>query len=203
MERQRDAGRLRATLARQERATFGGIYIEHLPQWRVVVRMTADPQETLARYTQEPWYTAEQADVSYDSLLQTQATLRSQLKVLGIDSASQVLERTSAVEFFVLDTNRVRGLVSTGALTLPANVRLTEVPDLDHSGEARIEGGRSLNSGTQAGACTSGYTVYRTGQANNLTRYILTSGHCPNVLSYSGLNLPFVGERYSAPSMND
>lgn len=203
MERQREAGRLRATLARQEAAIFGGMYIEHSPQWRAVVRFTQSPQQTLARYTQDPMFSAEQAEVSYEALLRTQSALRAQLVALGIDSGSQVLEKTGTVEFFVLDPDRVRSLAATGALRLPANVQLTRVPDLDRDGEARIEGGRALNSSTQSRICTSGYTVYRTGQTDNLTRYILTSGHCPDTLSYGGLSLPFVGQRYSAPSMDD
>ncbi|WP_217896590.1 S1 family peptidase, partial [Sphingobium sp. Z007] len=35
------------------------------------------------------------------------------------------------------------------------------------------------------------------------TRYLTTAGHCPNTLSYTGVNLPIKGENYQANTNND
>ena len=49
---QRLAGELNAVLSDREGRTFAGLWIEHTPQFRVVVQFTRDAQETIARHIQ-------------------------------------------------------------------------------------------------------------------------------------------------------
>lgn len=188
LTRQRDIGELNAKLERDEAATFGGLYIDHKPSYRVVAKFTQNGTATLARYSQDPAIVADVAMVSYKQLIDTQTEVYRLLKALGIESASQVNVRTSKIEFFVVDPAAVQRLVTAGTLALPNTVTIGRAQrSLDKFGEAKVEGGRPLNTNV----CTTGFTVVKSG-----TRYLTTAGHCGDVLSYNGVSLPFVGQNY-------
>lgn len=195
LTRQRAIGELNAKLEATEGETFGGMYIEHTPAFRVVAKFTANGAATLARYTQDASIIAEGAPVSYKQLVATQTDVFGLLNGLGIKSASQVNVKTSKVEFFVADPAAVQALVSAGTLKLPSYVTIGRaVRALDQFGEAKVEGGRPLSSS----ACTSGYTIVKAG-----VRYLTTAGHCGNTQTYNGVSLPFSGENYRANTSFD
>jgi hypothetical protein len=194
---QREIGKIGARLESEEATTFGGLYIEHKPAFRAVVKFTADGAATLARYTQDPIYTVETAAVPLKEMADAQRTVYDLLKKAGIESSSRVDVIKGALEFYVADPTAVQLLQSTGALQLPAFVTLHRALSMDTTMEATVEGGRPLSGGR----CTSGYTVY--GTAAPSTRYLSTAGHCATPLTYNGVTLPRVGVRYQAGTSYD
>jgi hypothetical protein len=194
---QREIGKLNARLETDEAATFGGLYIEHRPAFRVVVKFTANGAATLARYTQDPLYIPEAAGVSYKEMADAQRTVYDLLKKAGIESSSRVDVVKNSLEFYVPDPAAVQLLQSTGALQLPPFVTLHKALSMDTTMEATVEGGRPLSGGR----CTSGFTVYST--ASPSSRYLTTAGHCATPLTYNGVTLPRVGYRYEAGTSYD
>lgn len=119
LDRRRDIGALNARLEQEQGDTFGGIYIEHTPSYRAVVRFTGDAAATLARYTQDPLFVPETSAVPVRELVQTQRTVYDLLKGLGLEAVSRVRVSTGRVEFFVADPSAVQSLVTAGTLSVP------------------------------------------------------------------------------------
>lgn len=191
---QREAAKLAAQIKKNEAASYGGHYIEHKPVHRVVFKFTGDAVATLARYTQDPFYVAEPVAVPLSELKTTQSTVYGLLKGLGMESVSRIDYPTNRVEFYVADPAAAQALVAAGTLKIPAYVTLGKALDLDPQREASVEGGRPI------GACTTGYTIYKTGTTN---RYITTAGHCSNTMTYNGVTLPTAGENWAPNSTYD
>lgn len=100
---QRSVGELNAKLEQNEAGTFGGLYIEHTPIHRVVVKFTKNGAATLARYTQDPMFVLEVTPVSYKDLVNAQTDVGRLLKSLGIEGVSDVNVPESKLEFYVAD----------------------------------------------------------------------------------------------------
>lgn len=191
---QREAAKLAAQIKKNETASYGGHYIEHKPVHRVVFKFTGDAVAILARYTQDPFYVAETVAVPLSELKNTQSTVYGLLKGLGMESVSRIDYPTNRVEFYVADPAAAQALVAAGTLKIPAYVTIGKALDLDPQREASVEGGRPI------GACTTGYTIYKTGTTN---RYITTAGHCSNTMTYNGVSLPTAGENWAPNSTYD
>jgi len=196
MKLQREIGKLGAQM--KQDPAYGGHYIEHKPVYRVVARFTGDAAAALAKYTQDPLWVSEVAAVPYSDLVQTQSTVYGLLKGLRIESASRVDVPTGQVEFFVLDPAAVQQLISAGTLKVPSYVRIGKALDLAPEREAKVEGGRPLTGG----ACTSGFTIYKTGTTN---RFLTTAGHCQSVgaITYNGVTLPLAGRNWVSGQVYD
>ena len=195
LDRQRGAGRLRAEIEAVEPDTFAGMYVEHIPRFRVVARFKGNAKAIIARFKTDIPIEVEDAADSLKELRAIQVETYADLKAIGIESASQISERDGSVVFFVEDpaaAERMRGRLRHGS-----KIKLGKAQSLKRGGEAAVEGGRPLNSaGYQE--CTTGFVVYKTGLSNTSTRYLTTAGHCANTLNFNGISLPFVGEKYFA-----
>ncbi len=183
------AGRLERRLQLELPDTFAGLYIEHHPEFRVVVKFTSDAQARLATYTRDPEFVAETSPRSLEILLATQEELGEQLRSAGVQFESGLDIRNSEINVFVLDpvvvSKRVSTLLSVANFV---NVRKTvgfiEITD--------IAGGNQL-AGTQQ-ICTSGFNV-----VEPVTRElgISTAAHCDDNVSYTSpaAALVFQGEQ--------
>jgi len=199
LARRREIGALNARLEQEQADTFGGMYVEHGPVYRVVVRFTADSAATLARYTQDPLFVPEAAAVTVREMVSTQRRVYDLLKALNIESASQVRVSSGRVEFFVADPAAAQALVAAGTLAVPSYVTFGRAVDLSPEREGNAEGGRPLSGGV----CTSGYVVFNT---STRTRYLLTAGHCGHTgtaMTYNGVTLPRAGSKYEPGTSYD
>jgi hypothetical protein len=88
--------------------TFGGIWIEHEPVFRVVVRFVGDAKGQLAKYTQDPLFVAEPAPRTYRLLLEAQNTIAKQLAEHGFDFESGVDLKKSEVTLCVRNPAKVK-----------------------------------------------------------------------------------------------
>lgn len=192
--RQREAAKFASQIKKSEVASYAGHYIEHSPVHRVVFKFTGDAAATLARYTQDPFYVAGTVAVPLSELKSTQSTVYGLLKGLGLESVSRIDYPTNRVEFYVADPAAAQALVAAGTLKIPSYVTFGKALDLSPQREASVEGGRPI------GACTTGYTIYKTGTTN---RYITTAGHCSNTMTYNGVSLPTAGENWAPNTAYD
>ena len=200
LDDQKKAGKLRARLEAAEPDTFAGMYVEHTPKFRVVARFKGNARAALAKLNADIPIDGEDAALSLKELRAIQDETYADLKGIGIESASQIAEKDGSVEFFVEDPSAAEA--ARGKLRHGKSIKFGKANKLRRGGEAAIEGGRSLSS-AGAQACTTGFVAYKTGLSNTNTRYVLTAGHCPNSLTYNGVSVPFVGEKYAANTFYD
>jgi hypothetical protein len=187
---------LQQKLTDSEANTFGGMYIEHAPNYRIVAKFTSGGAETLRRYTDIPLVVAEPATATYKQLVGAQEATYKTFKALGMESVSRIDVKKGLIEFYVDDPTRVAGLRTAGTVQIPQFIELKKALTLDAKREAKVEGGRPLSSG----ACTSGFTIRNT---STNVRYLTTAGHCGTPMTYSGVTLPRAGVNYAANTVYD
>jgi hypothetical protein len=175
-------GDLDAALARDERESFAGLWIEHEPAFRVVIAFahgSAAPK-SLAAWREG----AGDGEVQVRSVRWSLAELeKHQLAARELAKAAQV--RVDAdinvpenrVEIYALEDGRAR--LAGAGLAFPASVRVIGVGGLMR--DFQLDGGAALTT------CTGGFTV-RTPDGE---MGILTAGHCPDEQSAQGHPLPF------------
>jgi hypothetical protein len=195
---QREISEIGAKIEAQEGATFGGMYIEHKPSFRVVSMFTANGEETLRRYTQDPTFVATTATHTYAHLKSAQDSLGPLLKPLNIKSWTDIDFSTGRVKLYVPDPAVVNLAVTAGTLKLPDIVDVVKAADTSPGWEATIEGGQPLNGGS----CTTGFTVRPT-SSTSTARYMLTAGHCTGTLTYNGVTLQQAGVKWDTATAYD
>lgn len=201
LQQQRRAAQFEARLTAAERATFGGLYIDQGPKFRVVAKFTRDPAAAVRRNNPEPELAGDLEAVAAERTLaelqETQMRVYEAITRLGVRGESGIDIPAGRVKMYVLDQGPIQQAVSAGTLQIPDFVDVIKVNQLSRR-EVNMVAGLTLN-GTGGPACTSGFTVRNSAG----TRGVLTAGHCPNTLSYNGTNLPFQAERFTVGTKYD
>jgi len=203
---QSDIGRLDETLSAQEPG-FAGLWIEHQPQYRLVVRFK-DPSaagrlparlagtalETMPRVTLP-------AAASLAELEKQRAAARQRVTRLGFTVDTDINVQENRVEIYSDRAPALRAALANERMRQPnppqdgtsaERVEILTVPEL--AKPAILRGG----DGDQ-GWCTGGFTV-RNSDASVVG--ISTAGHCGNTQLFQGLALPLVTEYfYSAADL--
>lgn len=183
MEAMAEAGNQEVRFAESLGDVFSGLFIEHDPQFVVVILSTDTTRA------------ADVSDIARDSELGDEWVLRVvryPLRQLQDDAfrAANMLLGIGDVWVNVRE-NLVEARILQGASIpsgLPKTVRTSETTVLGGP-SVDIYGGLGLSNG-----CTSGFAVQQ--QGTTVTG-ILTAGHCGNTTSYAGVNLPFQAGLYS------
>lgn len=177
------AAGLEARIQASEPDTFGGLYVEHEPEFKIVVLFTNRPKETLAKYTQDPVFTGRTSAQSLEMLLATQAEAEAQLLAKKVGFESGVDIKRSIVTFYVKDEAAARRALRPllGAIDFMA---IKQVKGFTVT--TAISGGHKL-TGT-AFSCTTGFNVFDADRELG----VLTAGHCDNTLTYQGIAAPLV-----------
>lgn len=187
LDLQDPAGELEAALRRSESETFAGLWIQHAPDHRVVVRFTRNGQEKIQKYVAggplADIVEVHDAKVSLADLEAAQRAADITVVRLGVPANSQVNVFENRVELYVTDQGQLETALEKAGARLPDSVQVIVVPKL-MTLATDIYGGLALPD------CTSGFGV----QNGSGTKGITTAGHCSNAQSYSGTNLPFQAE---------
>ncbi|HEY0116812.1 MAG TPA: hypothetical protein VGB54_13945 [Allosphingosinicella sp.] len=127
-----EIGALDRRLRRSEGATYGGLWIEHRPDWRVVVAFTRSPEATLRRYTRNPVFAGRQVRWSKAELERAMREANAQIGPLGIPyhGGTYLMENEARVELGT-EQSEVERLLASGRLRLPPAVRLVGLPPLE------------------------------------------------------------------------
>ncbi|HJH27157.1 MAG TPA: hypothetical protein C5S37_10425 [Methanophagales archaeon] len=186
------AGDLDAELTTNETETFAGLWIEHTPEFRVVVQFTRDGEETIRPYMKQYAKLANlvevrTAKVPLVDLQKAQANASYSARALDIPVESDINVFNNSVELYVAKANKSQfdNALQKGNIRLPDKVKVRVITvDTLMNHEADIYGGLPLRT------CTSGFSV-----KEGITKGITTAGHCSNTQSYNGNSLTFESEK--------
>ena len=189
------AGELDAELTTNETETFAGLWIEHTPEFRVVVQFTRDGEETMKPYLKKYPEFADivevrnTAKVSLADLQRAQADASYSVSASDIPVESDINVFNNSVELYVAKANKSQfdNALQRGNIRLPDKVKVRVITvDAMMNLEVNIYGGLPLRT------CTSGFSV-----KEGITKGITTAGHCSNTQSYGGNNLPFQSQNWA------
>lgn len=185
-------GALDAELSEKEAKTFAGLWIEHTPTFRVIVRFTRQPGQTIKHYLAAYPALADlvetrTASVSLVELQKAQEEALISFRNAGIPFESGINVFDNHVELYVAEANRLQfdAALQGQALRLADSVQVIAIKALG-TADAEIYGGLSLST------CTSGFSVKQTSDPGY--KGITTAGHCGNTQSYSGTSLTYMNQ---------
>lgn len=176
------AGELGAALEAEESATFGGLWIEHKPEFRVIVRFTdtASGERLASRIAGGPLaglVDVRPARTPLAELEKQQKALRVAGNKAGVQFESDVDVRTNRMNVYTLDPAALQAKIGHA---LPAGTQVERVSRLTR--EQALMGGNALTS------CTAGFTV-RHNSSGELG--VLTAAHCSDYQYFNGAYLPW------------
>jgi hypothetical protein len=178
-------GDLDAALSRDERSSFGGLWIQHEPAFRLVMAFTDG--SAASRSLSAVRDRALDVEVDLRSVRWTLAELEEHQRA-AMELATKLEVRVDAdinvfqnrVEIYALEDGRRK--LANAQLALPASVEVIVVNSLMR--DMQLDGGEALLG---SDSCTGGFTVRRP----NGDKGILTAAHCPDTLAAQGQPLPF------------
>ena len=180
---------LDARLRAQAGDSYAGLYVEHTPKFRVMVRFIGDAAANLRAVTSDPLFESQSAAVTLKSLETAHARVTDLLARLGIDFEGDVNVRANGVSIFTLNDGTARSAL-TSLLTAFPFLNLKQVSALPKR-TATILGGKEATGTTIR--CTTGFNV----QNSSAVRGTTTAGHCDNSIAVGGTSLTFQSERYT------
>ncbi|HEX8654604.1 MAG TPA: hypothetical protein VF693_05205 [Allosphingosinicella sp.] len=127
-----EIGRIGPRLEAEQRDNYADIWIEHSPEWRVVVGFVRDPEATLRRYTSSPLFVARQVRHSLAELRAGQEEAFAQLRRLGVPAEGGTYVSDNEVRISAaVDSAAVAALLASGRLRVRPFVRVTGADALD------------------------------------------------------------------------
>ena len=184
LQLQREIGDLDAALSKEEQVTFAGLWIEHEPEYRVIVRFTDhfDEERLRARVAGtalEGLVEMRPAAVSLLQLGERRATVHQLVRQLRFAVDTDINVRENRVEIYSDRPQALHAALVAARATLPERVEIVPVAGL--SQPAVLRGGESGST------CTGGFTV----RGYNAELGISTAAHCDNTQYFQGVSLPF------------
>lgn len=187
LELQKAVGELNAELTKKEADTFGGLWIEHKPDFKVVVGFTKNGEKIIEPYLTEKLkgvVEVKQAEETLSNLRKAQAETLAIMKQAKIAVDSSINLSDSCVEVIMPEVVMVDSTISW-QLNLPDRVVLLPRKSLALPA-ADIYGGVSLEG--LAGGSTAGFAVVN----EEGERGITTCAHTDRILFYLRHNIPFM-----------
>ena len=134
------AGRLDADLTANESETFAGLWIEHSPEFKIVVLFTENPQQVIEPYLRKDYMTKEVGDildlrtarVSLAELVRVQTELVSALQALDIYvGSSEVNVYENNILMFINEPGKraIDQAVDNGLVEIPDYVVIKAIPE--------------------------------------------------------------------------
>ncbi|HYI41661.1 MAG TPA: S1 family peptidase [Allosphingosinicella sp.] len=186
----RETRRLAGELRTNESDTFGGIYVDHRPEFKITVLFTESAAEKLKKYKVPRSVVPATARQSEKALRQEQADLLKGIRENGGRVAAQTRVRAGEIDLFTDDEAGLNAAMAKGNIKLDKKVKIKKVKAMKWDGEAAIYGGYPLKEGAIE-RCTAGFAL-----TDGTKRYISTAGHCADTLNYNGSPLPWVAQRW-------
>ncbi|NOK63379.1 MAG: hypothetical protein GFH27_549347n66 [Chloroflexi bacterium AL-W] len=206
LDLQTGIGKLNAELETNEADTFAGLWIEHEPEYHIVVQFTKNGEQTIRPYIENTALAevvkVQTADITYQDLEATQLAILETFDKRGIVADSDIDVKTSRVQMLVTEETSNKAMdvmseaktdlmeksaVATDQVEMTSEAELLDTVDIitvDTLSEPTnyAFGGASLTD------CTSGFVV----QNASGVRGISTAGHCRDDQVYFNQNLQYV-----------
>ena len=123
-------GDLADLLYEDEPDTFGGLRVQHEPEFRVVVAFTKDGEETIARYVKDETLTdliqVRTVEATYRELIRASREARWTMAEMGFRSRSIINVLENRVEVHTPDRSRLERALRKNGKTLPALAHIVE-----------------------------------------------------------------------------
>ena len=127
-----EIGRLDRRLSREQAGNFADLWIEHEPDWHVVVAFKRDAESTLRRYTRHPLFAARQVRFSLAELVPAMDRAIEQLRATGIPFGGGLDVKENLVIFDLgAPQPEVDALVASGRVTASPMLRLRGIPAVE------------------------------------------------------------------------
>lgn len=182
---QGDIGDLNADLSEKEEKTFASLWIQHKPEYRVIVQFTQNGEAILQPYIKDGPLTdmieVRMANVTLNQLRIDRERAAQIVNMLGIRAYTGINIIENRAELNVLDPVQLETALQDSGQQLPDNIKVIKVDEMPKE-VTDIFGGLALTD------CTSGFSVKT---FDGSTKGITTAGHCSNTQTYDGKNLPF------------
>ncbi len=122
-----DVGPLGAELEKQEMGTFAGLWIEHEPEFRVVIAFTENGEETIKKYVEEDSPLADEIELrtfeaTYEELKAAQREAGQLLDELGLFVSSDINIKENQAEVYVTDNRLFYKTLQEADAQLPGHV---------------------------------------------------------------------------------
>jgi len=131
LQYQDDIGRLRAALAANERDTFAGLWVQHQPDFGVIVQFTRDGKKTIRPYIEDkPWADLVEVRKASATLVELESALHETIRALdrlGFDVSYGLNEMENRVEVWVTDRAWFEAVLREANIQLPEHVELVVV----------------------------------------------------------------------------
>jgi len=134
-------GELNAVLQEREGDVFGGLWIQHEPDYRVIVLVTGDEERIRRRYVAGGPLAGEaeirEAEVTLEELMAAQAMTMRTLEAVGSRADSGIKVEENCVSVFVADPEALQAKLDAAGAALPEQVCIeatgpyAEAPPLD------------------------------------------------------------------------
>jgi hypothetical protein len=128
LQYQDDIGGLRASLAANERDTFAGLWVQHQPDFRVIVQFTRDGKKTIRPYIKnKPWADLVEVRKASATLVELESALHETIRALdrlGFDVSCGLNEMENRVEVWVTDRAWFEAALRESNIQLPKHVEL-------------------------------------------------------------------------------
>lgn len=163
---QEAVGKLGAELTEKEKATFAGIWIQHEPDFRVIVRFTERGSETISAYVSDSplakLIEVRSASVSLAHLIEYQKVLEETLMRSEITYILEVDEVDNKLNLMTPELSRLNSILADSRIVLPEFVKVKE-GERTVTPQALIYGGLDAQhdcNGTYFDG-TTGFNIYR------------------------------------------
>jgi hypothetical protein len=180
-------------LSEKESDTFGGIYIQHQPEYRIVVLFTRDGAGTIAKYLDaslQKHVKILPAKVSLKQLKSDQVIYTSVIKESGVmvGSGINIIDGVVEISVALKDASNLADEIQKRKIVLPDDVKVVEVDELPQPA-TDIYGGLVPDGGANTG--TLGFSIVNAYG----TRGVTNAGHVTVAVSYLSTNLPVQMDR--------
>ena len=127
---QDSVGKLDSNLLSNEAGTFGGLWIQHEPEYRIVVAFTNDGEKTIAKYVKDETLMdiieIRTVEATYRELMQSQREAGWIVAELGFRTVSDINPSENRVEVHTPDRVKLEDALRKNEKTLPARVHIIE-----------------------------------------------------------------------------
>jgi hypothetical protein len=159
-------------LSNKESATFGGLWIQNEPEFKLVIAFTHNGKETLSKYIGPdiPSYVdIRTVNKSYSELNDILSAFRSEIIDSYIQAISMVDIMQNRVEFDILNTEKsnLNNAIKNNTIAIPDNVYISYIDSFPQLNTSTVYGGLMMDGGT------TGFSVKNAAG----TRGIITAGH--------------------------
>ena len=182
---QGSVGILQEDLVDSESDTFGGLWIQHEPEFRIVARFTEDGESTVRPYVTDEALSGlvdvQSADSTLDDLEAAQDEAMTTVDGLGVQAESEIDVIGNRVKLFVVDRTGLDSALATPDVELPDEVDIVTVNELSTVTT-------DLYAGLSTVPCTAGFSVVHSDGRKGIT----TAAHCGTAISFNGTALKYV-----------